>query len=240
MDPVERQDHFDDFYEDVYREMSKHGKVECMHVCANEAEHMNGNMYVKFCDEEDAAEALKTMQAQTYEGRMLMPEFSPVTDFREATCRQHEEGGCKRGGFCNFMHLYKPSVELCQFLGLDLGGSRSRRGSRHRSSPRRRSPSPYTRKSYRRSPSPYSRRSRRRSPPKERERYSRREESREYRGRGRSRSPSPWKNQREKSREYRGRRRSRSPSPWKNQRDKSEERRAKIARWNMERNQRDR
>eukprot|EP00236_Picocystis_salinarum_P000534 CAMPEP_0183832754 /NCGR_PEP_ID=MMETSP0807_2-20130328/5640_1 /TAXON_ID=88271 /ORGANISM="Picocystis salinarum, Strain CCMP1897" /LENGTH=272 /DNA_ID=CAMNT_0026078553 /DNA_START=103 /DNA_END=919 /DNA_ORIENTATION=- len=83
VDPVERQDHFDDFYEDVYREMSKHGKVECMHVCANEAEHMNGNMYVKFCDEEDAAEALKAMQAQTYEGRLLMPEFSPVTDFEK-------------------------------------------------------------------------------------------------------------------------------------------------------------
>jgi splicing factor U2AF subunit len=34
-----------------------------------------------------------------------MVEFSPVTDFREATCRQYEEGTCGRGGYCNFMHV---------------------------------------------------------------------------------------------------------------------------------------
>ena len=35
----------------------------------------------------------------------LQVEFSPVTDFREATCRQYEENTCTRGGYCNFMHL---------------------------------------------------------------------------------------------------------------------------------------
>merc|ERR1712178_515900 len=32
-------------------------------------------------------------------------ELSPVSDFREACCRQYELGECNRGGFCNFMHL---------------------------------------------------------------------------------------------------------------------------------------
>lgn len=40
-------------------------------------------------------------------GRPIIVDFSPVTDFREATCRQYEENVCNRGGYCNFMHLKK-------------------------------------------------------------------------------------------------------------------------------------
>ncbi|KAI3878019.1 hypothetical protein MKW98_008296 [Papaver atlanticum] len=39
----------------------------------------------------------------------IIVDFSPVTDFREATCRQYEENTCNRGGYCNFMHLKKIS-----------------------------------------------------------------------------------------------------------------------------------
>lgn len=42
-------------------------------------------------------------------GRPIIVDFSPVTDFREATCRQYEENICNRGGYCNFMHLKKIS-----------------------------------------------------------------------------------------------------------------------------------
>jgi len=38
-------------------------------------------------------------------GRPLWAELSPVSDFREACCRQYEKNECTRGGFCNFMHL---------------------------------------------------------------------------------------------------------------------------------------
>ena len=43
----------------------------------------------------------------SFSGRPIMVEFCPVTDFREATCRQYEENTCNRGGYCNFMHLRK-------------------------------------------------------------------------------------------------------------------------------------
>lgn len=33
-------------------------------------------------------------------GRPLYAELSPVTDFREACCRQNDLGQCDRGGFC--------------------------------------------------------------------------------------------------------------------------------------------
>ena len=32
-----------------------------------------------------------------YSGKVITPEFSPVTDFRESRCRQYDEGNCTRG-----------------------------------------------------------------------------------------------------------------------------------------------
>lgn len=49
-------------------------------------------------------------------GRPLFAELSPVTDFREACCRQNDLGNCDRGGFCNFMHLRHPSRHLLREL----------------------------------------------------------------------------------------------------------------------------
>lgn len=49
-------------------------------------------------------------------GRPILVDFSPVTDFREATCRQYEENTCNRGGYCNFMHLKKIGRYLCACL----------------------------------------------------------------------------------------------------------------------------
>ena len=46
----------------------------------------------------------------------MYAELSPVTDFREACCRQNENGECNRGGFCNFMHLRLASKELVSSL----------------------------------------------------------------------------------------------------------------------------
>jgi len=49
-------------------------------------------------------------------GRILVPEYSPVTDFREARCRQFDETNCGRGGYCNFMHMKKTSPHLRKVL----------------------------------------------------------------------------------------------------------------------------
>jgi len=47
-----------DFYEDVFEEMAKFGEIENLNVCDNLADHMVGNVYMKFRDEESAARAL--------------------------------------------------------------------------------------------------------------------------------------------------------------------------------------
>lgn len=79
-------------------------------------DHMVGNVYVKFSDEEDAEKANSTLFGRYYAGRPLECEYSPVTDFREARCRQYDEGTCNRGGYCNFMHVREPSRDLRKHL----------------------------------------------------------------------------------------------------------------------------
>jgi splicing factor U2AF subunit len=104
-DPVDDPDAFEDFYEEVLDELMNIGHVEEVNVLENVGDHMFGNVYVKFNLEDDAAQALQKMRGRFFAGRELACEYSPVTDFREARCRQFDEGHCARGGYCNFMHL---------------------------------------------------------------------------------------------------------------------------------------
>lgn len=121
-----------DFYEDVFEELAQFGEIENLNVCDNLADHMVGNVYVKFRDEESAARALQALQGRFYAGRPILAEFSPVTDFREATCRQYEENTCSRGGYCNFMHLKPISRDLRKRLFGRYRRRRSRSASREK------------------------------------------------------------------------------------------------------------
>merc|ERR1712098_893231 len=118
------QEHGDNFFEDVFVECEdKYGPVEEMNVCDNLGDHLVGNVYVKFKKEEDADKAVKDLNNRWFGGRPIYAELTPVTDFREACCRQYETGECTRSGFCNFMHL-KP---ISRKLRSELYG-RNRRG----------------------------------------------------------------------------------------------------------------
>ncbi|CAF3421770.1 unnamed protein product, partial [Rotaria sp. Silwood2] len=50
----------------------------------------------------------------------------PVTDFKEASCRQYELGECMRSGFCNFMHIKTLSPEVKKRIRERRKRSRSR------------------------------------------------------------------------------------------------------------------
>ncbi|XP_035677008.1 splicing factor U2AF 35 kDa subunit-like [Branchiostoma floridae] len=164
---VEMQEHYDNFFEEVFTELEeKYGEIEEMNVCDNLGDHLVGNVYVKFRYEEDAEKAVKDLNNRWFNGQPIHAELSPVTDFREACCRQYEMGECTRGGFCNFMHLKPISRELRR----ELYGRRRRR---RRSRSRERSRSPPTRGS-------------RRSRSHERGGGSRRSRSRERGGRGKA------------------------------------------------------
>lgn len=227
VDPDKVQEFFEDFYEDVFLELDKFGELEHLCVCDNLADHMVGNVYVKFRDEEAAARAHQGLQGRFYAGKPIQVEFSPVTDFRESTCRQYEEGTCNRGGYCNFMHVRPVSRDLRrQLFGRYRGGSGG--STRFHDSDRRVSgSSDGNRRSGYGSRRPYDdRRSGRRQyhdDGRDRQYRDYRERDRgDYRrsGGGSSRYDRDYRDHRDR-REHRGR-------------DDSEERRAKIAQWNTE------
>ncbi|KGG50571.1 hypothetical protein DI09_64p70 [Mitosporidium daphniae] len=107
------QEHFDTFYEDIFIEIStKYGEIEAMNICENLGDHLLGNVYIRFSSEEEAGIAVEALNQRFYSGRPLYAELSPVTEFREACCRQNENGECTKGGFCNFMHPKEPTPKL--------------------------------------------------------------------------------------------------------------------------------
>ncbi|KAL6268498.1 hypothetical protein P5V15_001631 [Pogonomyrmex californicus] len=132
----EMQEHYDNFFEDVFIECEdKYGEIEEMNVCDNLGDHLVGNVYIKFRREEDAERAVNDLNNRWFGGRPVYAELSPVTDFREACCRQYEMGECTRSGFCNFMHLKPISRDLRRYLysrKKSKGRSRSRSRSRGR------------------------------------------------------------------------------------------------------------
>ncbi|KAI4321693.1 hypothetical protein MLD38_035043 [Melastoma candidum] len=210
IDPRRIQEHFEDFYEDIFTELSKFGEIESLNVCDNLADHMIGNVYVQFREEDQAAAALQALQGRFYSGRPIIADFSPVTDFREATCRQYEENNCNRGGYCNFMHVKMIGRELRRKLfGRYRGYRISKSRSRSRSQSRSVSPRAH-KKDYDRRERDYRDRDHQNRSRGSRERYDKYE-----RDGGRRRHGSP--------------RRSRSPG-----REGSEERRARIEQWNRE------
>lgn len=104
---------FDNFIKDVFIECSlKYGTIEDLVVCENDNTHLNGNTYIKFKDEQAAEKCQSDLNNRWFDGRPVYAELSPVRDFSDASCRQHELHECTRGGMCNFMHLKKPSRGL--------------------------------------------------------------------------------------------------------------------------------
>ncbi|CAA7045935.1 unnamed protein product [Microthlaspi erraticum] len=218
LDPRKIQEHFEDFFEDLFEELGKFGEIESLNICDNLADHMIGNVYVQFKEEDQAAAALQALQGRFYSGRPIIADFSPVTDFREATCRQYEENNCNRGGYCNFMHVKLVSREMRRKLFGRYKRS-YRRGSRSRS--RSRSISPRHKREYDR-----------RDPPPHRE-FSHRDRDREFyrHGSGKRSSERSERPERDGSRRRQG-----SPGGG---REGSEERRARIEQWNREKEDKD-
>jgi splicing factor U2AF 35 kDa subunit len=84
--------YFDSFYEDVFCELVKYGNLLEMHVCDNVGDHLIGNVYARYEWEDEAQTAVEALNKRWYAGRPLFSELSPVTDFREACCRQNDMG----------------------------------------------------------------------------------------------------------------------------------------------------
>jgi len=103
---------FDEFYEEIFVKLTEFGELEDLIVLDNINDHMIGNVYVKFVNEDDAEKSIRALNGKYYAGRLIFCEYSPVTDFREARCRLYNDSSCDRGGYCNFMHMKHISKSL--------------------------------------------------------------------------------------------------------------------------------
>ena len=109
-------DHFYDFYEEIFIELSNLGELKELYVCDNLGDHMIGNVYAKFANEEYASRAYNTLAGKYYHSNLVQEEYSPVLNFKECRCRNYEEDRCERGGFCNFLHLKHVSSRIEKLL----------------------------------------------------------------------------------------------------------------------------
>ena len=141
------QEHFEAFYEEVFLELAKYGEVEDMGVVDNIGDHMIGTVYVKFASESSAEACTQKISGRFYAGRLLQPEYCPVTDFAEARCRQYDDAQCSRGGYCNFVHWkHVPTVVKRRLrkrmleLHPEFRGVAERVRRRSKTPPRRKSP----------------------------------------------------------------------------------------------------
>ncbi|VDK75425.1 unnamed protein product [Litomosoides sigmodontis] len=122
------QREFEKFFREVYLEIDEeYGEIEAMNVCDNAGEHMLGNVYVKFVHESNANNAVKALNNRWFDGKPIHCELSPVSNFRDACCRQYANGECSRGAFCNFIHVKKISPSLKRKLEKESGKVRRRK-----------------------------------------------------------------------------------------------------------------
>ncbi|CEG41290.1 splicing factor u2af 35 kda subunit [Plasmopara halstedii] len=71
LDQRQVDEEFEDFYEEIFEELCKFGKLEELNICDNLGDHLVGNVYAKYEDEEHAAAAQKALYGRFYAGRPL-------------------------------------------------------------------------------------------------------------------------------------------------------------------------
>ncbi|KAI9594701.1 hypothetical protein BDF19DRAFT_444575 [Syncephalis fuscata] len=67
-------------------ELVKYGTIKHFKVCRNEVDHLRGNVYIEYNEEEDAARAVRQLRGRWYAGKRLFPELIHLTSWQEAIC----------------------------------------------------------------------------------------------------------------------------------------------------------
>jgi len=88
-DEDDLQDHFEEFYEDIFEELTNiGGELEQLRVCENLSDHLAGNVYAKFREEEDAEKALqKLMVCRTPPSPIAFVSSAVIRNTTCAVCR---------------------------------------------------------------------------------------------------------------------------------------------------------
>ena len=108
--------HFEKFYEEIFVELSKYGELKELCVVDNLGDHLIGNVYARFNDESSASKAFNALAGKYYNSQLVEEEYCPIINIRDCRCKKFAQGICKRGAFCNFLHLKEVNRELIRSL----------------------------------------------------------------------------------------------------------------------------
>lgn len=70
----------------MFLEIAKYGEILELNILDNIGDHLLGNVFIKFVTEKDAENVMQNISRRRYRGQLVLPEYSPVTDFEEGTC----------------------------------------------------------------------------------------------------------------------------------------------------------
>ena len=108
--------HLEQFYEEVFLELSSYGELRDLFVVDNLCDHLIGNVYAKFNDEAAALKAYESLQGKYYHSNLVVEEFSPIINIKDGKCYKYEEGLCEKGPYCNFLHFKEINKRLIKLL----------------------------------------------------------------------------------------------------------------------------
>lgn len=108
--------HFEQFYEEIFLELADFGELKDLSVVDNLGDHLIGNVYARYNDEESAEKAFNALAGKYYHSSLVQEEYSPIINMKDCKCRKYEEGICIRGAFCNFLHLKEVNKSLLRSL----------------------------------------------------------------------------------------------------------------------------
>jgi len=120
--PKLAEEDFEDFCEDIFLELMKYGEIEDLYICDNISEHMVGNVYCKYRSEDDAAKAMVGLTGRFYNGKAVVAEYSPVTDFRKQVVDNMNTTNAQEEVFAtSFMRkTFRRSFEEVYFANNDI------------------------------------------------------------------------------------------------------------------------
>jgi len=108
-DEEEMQKNYEAFYEDVFPEWEKFGKIVQFKCSNNLVSHLRGSLFIQYENIESAILAKIKMDERFYGGHPLRVRFSLIKDWKQAICAYNGPGmsSCPKFSECNFLHAYR-------------------------------------------------------------------------------------------------------------------------------------
>ena len=75
---------FEKFYEEIFIELSNYGEIRELFVVDNLADHLIGNVYVRYNDETSASKAFNALAGKYYQSRLVEEEYCSITKIIDA------------------------------------------------------------------------------------------------------------------------------------------------------------